>query len=112
MTWAYRDGCFSPDQIEDAKRYMRKRIFFLLLYVDPKTKDEYKDVDVCRAFDSLLTWFSGINVALNYPVHLIQVISLLEAAKLEYLNPAFDYSRYRKLVLDAGNEVLEIKEVE
>lgn len=110
--WPYRDGCFSTDQIDEAKKYMRRQIFFLLLYVDPKTKDKYENVDVVQAFDSVLTWFSGLNVALEYPAPLVQVISLLEAAKMEYQSPAFDFAKYRKLVLDAGCEVLKIKEVE
>lgn len=109
--WPYRDGCFSAEQIDEAKVYMRKQIYFLLLYVDPKLHEEYKDVDVNKAFDSILTWFSGLNVALNYPKALVRVISLLEAARTEYGRKGFSFEKYRKLVLDAGNEVLKIEEV-
>lgn len=106
--WPYREGAFDENQIEETKRRMRSQIFYLLLYVDKKESEHYQNVDVVQAIDSALTWFSGLNSALNYPPALVKVISLLEAAKSEYESSDFDFGRYRKLVLDAGNEVLKI----
>ena len=106
--WQYRDGAFDDDQIEDVKKRMRTQIYFLLLYADEQNKELYQNVDVCQAIDSALTWFSGLNSVLGYPPALVKVISLLEAAKSEYQSDAYDFKKYRKLVLDAGNEVLRI----
>lgn len=106
--WQYRDGVFDDGQIEDVKKRMRTQIYFLLLYVDERNKETYKNVDVCQAIDSALTWFSGLNSVLSHPPALIKVISLLEAAKSEYQSETYDFKKYRKLILDAGNEVLKI----
>jgi hypothetical protein len=106
--WAYREGSFDDGQIEATKKRMRSQIFYLLLYVDKREAENYEHVNVVQAIDNVLTWFSGLNVALNYPPALVKVISLLEAAKTEYERPDFDFGKYRKLILDAGNEVLKI----
>lgn len=110
MTYKY--GEFSNNQISETKEYIRKRIFFLLLIVDPKTKEEYKNVDVFQAFDCELRKIGGLNNILFEPPELVRVLSLLEAALIEFSSPNFSWTKYRKLVLDAGNEVLKIKEVE
>lgn len=109
--WSYKYGDFSDNQVKDTKEYMRKQIFFLLLYVDEKTKDNYKKVNVTDAFENILTWFGGLNSLLDYPQELVRVMSLLEAAKEHYTCEDFDFAKYRKLVLDAGAEVMKIKEV-
>lgn len=107
----YKYGEFSENQIQTTKIYLRKRIYFLLLIVDPKTRDNYKNVDIDEAFNSELLKIGGLNSILYEPPELVTVLSLLEAALLEYHNEDFSYAKYRKLVLDAGNEVLKIKEV-
>lgn len=110
--WKHKYGEFQENQVEDTKRFIRKQIYFLLLCVDPETKDEYKEIDVAVAFDGILRKISGLNSILFYPSELVKVISLLEAALLEYKSSDFQFGVYRKLILDAGNEVLKIKEVE
>lgn len=107
----YKYGDFSSNQIAETKKHMRKRIFFLLLIVDPATKEDYEGVDVSEAFNSELTKLAGLNSILFEPVELVTVISLLESALLEFQKEDFSFAKYRKLVLDAGNEVLKIKEV-
>ena len=109
--WKHKYGEFDPTQVEDAKKYIRKQIYFLLLYVDPNTKDEYPNVNVESAFNNILTKISGMNELLFYPAEIVVVLSLLEQALNEFKNPNFSFSVYRKLILDAGNEVLKIKEV-
>jgi len=109
--WQHKYGEFDSNQIEQTKKYMRKQIYFLLLYVDPNTKDEYPNVNVESAFNNILTKISGMNELLFYPAEIVVVLSLLEQALIEFKNPDFSFSVYRKLILDAGNEVLKIKEV-
>lgn len=110
--WKYKYGTFIDDQEQITKKYMQKQIYFLLLYVDKKTKDEYQGVDVLSAFNSILLWFGGLNDLLGNPAELVRVSALLEAAKNEYQSPDFNYAVYRKLVLDAGSEVMKIKGVD
>lgn len=107
----HKYGEFSSNQIIETKEYMRKRIFFLLLIADPKTKQEYTNVNVSEAFDCELKKIGGLNSILYEPPELVRIISLLEAALIEYNKGDFDWLKYRKLILDAGNEVLKIKEV-
>lgn len=108
----YKYGTFSQDQVIWSKEKMRKSIFFLLLIADPKTKNEYNNIDVNNAFKNLLYRLGGFNSMLEGEPKLIIVMSLLERALLEYNSTKFDFSIYRKLILDAGAEVQKIEEVD
>ena len=105
-------GTFSPEQIQKTKREIRKQIIFLLSIADPELKEKYTHIDVNAAFNSLLEELAGMNELLFCPPELVIVMSLLEAALKEYNNPNFVFSRYRKLVLDAGGKVEAIREVD
>lgn len=108
----HRYGEFTDYQMSETKKAIRKQIFFLLLYVDPKTKQEYENVNVKKAFNSLLHKLGGMNEILFCPPELVTIISLLQAALIEYKKEDFNFQAYRKLILDAGAEVDRIKEVE
>ena len=103
-------GELSSQQILSVKSHIRKSIFFLLLYVDPKTKDEYKDIDIPGAFRSLQNKLNGLNSMLLEPTEIVIVMSLLESALMEYQSECFDFVKYRKLILDAGAEIMRVKE--
>lgn len=103
-------GEFSEQQIKDTKKSLRGSIFFLLLCVDPKTSIEYENIDVEKSFQGLLLKIGGLNKLLFEQPELVTILSLLEAAKCEYMKDSFDYSLYRKLILDAGAEVEKLKE--
>lgn len=107
----YKYGTFTKGQIAETKVKLRKQIFFLLLIVDPDTKGNYINIDVNDAFQNLLNILDGCNELLYYPQELVTIAGLLESAKMEYNSDNFDFSKYRKLILDAGNKVLSIKEV-
>ena len=104
----YKYGEFSLEQMDDVKHLLRKKIFFLLLIVDPKTKDKYQDIDVNAAFVDVLNLIGGLNSLLNYPAKFVRISSLLERARTMCESDDFDFSQYRKVVLDAGNTVEEV----
>lgn len=106
----YKYGEYSQGQIQDLKKQMRKRIFFLLLCADEQFGDKYSNIDVPFAIESLLVEFSGLNELLLYPPELVRIMSMLVSAKNEYLKEDFEYQEYRRLILGAGAEVLKIKE--
>lgn len=110
--WNYKFGQFEEQQIDKVKKYMQKQIYFLLLYVDDATKEKYKNVNIEDAFNNILTWFGGLNDILLRPAELVRVMALLEAALLEYQSAEFNFGKYRKLILDAGSEVMKITEVQ
>ncbi len=103
-------GEYSSAQVSSIKSSIRKSIFFLLLYVDPETKDNYPNIDVADAFRSLQYRLNGLNsILLNSP-QVIETMSLLESALIELNSECFDYKKYRKLILDAGSEIMRVKE--
>ena len=104
-------GEFTQNQISLTKKSLRGSIFFLLLCVDKKTAYEYKEVDVNKCLKGLLLKIGGMNQLFMEPPELVTVMSLLQAAMIEYNNPEFDFKTYRKLILDAGAEVQKLKEV-
>ena len=106
----HKYGSFEKKQIHNAKEKLRKKIYFLLLIADPKTADEY-DVDVEAAFKNVQHVLDGYNSLVGYPKEVVWVASLLEKALLNYQGD-FNFQLYRKLILDAGREVMNIKEVE
>lgn len=108
----HKYGEFSPEQIRLVKKDIRKQIIFLLSIVDPELKEQYQHVDVNAAFHGLLDELGGMNSLLGEPPELVIVMSLLMAALNEYNSSDFKYSKYRKLVLDAGSKVNSIREVD
>lgn len=94
-------GQFTDIQLNDYKKKMHKDLFWLLLYKDPKTKEQYPDVDFNKYFIGIMKKLNGLNELLYFPVEMIDMMSLLQAAYQETKSKTFDYSLYRKLILDA-----------
>lgn len=107
----YKYGSFTGNQIAETKENMRKQIYFLLCIADPNKAEDYDNVDISQAFRNVLRTFGGLNDLLNTPKEFVTVMSLLDAAYLELQSDEYEWRIYRKLLLDAGSEVLKIKEV-
>lgn len=101
-------GHFDDLQIEEYKEKLHKEMFWLLLYKDPKTKDEFKNVDFEKYFINLMKKIDDLNTLLFYPVEIIAIMSLLQAALNETRSDDFNYRSYRKLILDAHSLVDKI----
>ena len=104
-------GEFSKNQIAQTKKSLRKSIFFLLVCVDKTTAPVDEEIDVNKSFKGLLLRLGGMNELFMEPPELVTVMSLLQAAMIEYNSPDFNFKTYRKLILDAGAEVDKLKEV-
>ena len=102
-------GDYSPTQIQSVKHSLQKSIFFLLLYVDPKTRDDYPEIDIDEAFRNIQLRLNGLNSILLEPPELVKTMSYLESA-WQIFNGDFDFTAYRKLILDAGAEIMKVKE--
>ena len=107
----HKYGNFTKQQMSLTKKSIRKQIFFLLLCVDPKTKNSYKHINVNDAFKGLLYKLDGLNSILGEPQELVDTMSLLEEALIQYNDPNFNFKLYRTLVLNAGSLIDTIKEV-
>lgn len=109
-----RYGEYTKPQLDDYKKKLHNKMFWLLLYKDPKTKDNYPEMDnesFNRYFDYLMKEIAGLNELFENPSEIIEISALLMAAWLETKKEEFDYQCYRKLVLDAHHLVDKIKEV-
>ena len=104
-------GEFTQNQIAQTKESLRKSIFFLLVCADEKTAPTDVEIDVNKCFKGLLLKIGGMNQLLMEQQELVTVMSLLQAAMMEYNSPDFDFKIYKKLILDAGAEVKKLKEV-
>ena len=49
-------GHFEDEQMENYKVKLHKELFWLLIYKDPKTRDEYLNVDFNKYFDGLTSY--------------------------------------------------------
>lgn len=109
----HKYGEFSQEQMQVTKEKLRKKIFYLLVACENEMqkKELDKTVSVDEAFTDVLNEINGLNDLLGCPPEIVDVMSLLNSARIEYKNPDFSFAMYRKLVLDAGNQVQAIKEV-
>lgn len=89
---------------------MHKELFWLLLYKDPKTYNEYSNVDFEKYFIGVMKKIDGFNELMYNPVEIVSVLSLLQAAYKESKKDSFNWGMYRKLILDAHNLIDKIKE--
>ena len=105
----HKYGEFADMQISDIKQVLRKRIFFLLLVAeDLEAKEKFPEVNLEQANTTLLWRIAGLNELLGEPTELVTVLSLLEEA-LNTIKTNFDFAKYRKLILDAGAEIMKIQ---
>ena len=90
----HKYGEFADMQISEIKEILRKRIFFLLLVAeDLETKEKFPEVNLEQANTTLLWRISGLNELLGNPTELVTVLN---------------FAKYRKLILDAGAEIMKI----
>lgn len=107
----HKYGEFADKQISEIKEILRKRIFFLLLVAEDETKlgkTKFPEINLEQANTTILWRISGLNELLGNPTELVTVLSLLEEAKRIINDETFNYEKYRKLILDAGAEVMKI----
>lgn len=104
----HKYGDFADMQVADIIQILRKRIFWLLLYAEDRdTGKNFPGVDLEKANTSLLWRIAGLNKLLGEPPELVTVLSLLEEA-LDNIKTDFNFAKYRKLILDAGAEIVKI----
>lgn len=101
-------GKYGENQLLNYRDKLHSKIFWLLIYKDPKTIDDYSYVDFDKYFRSLMKEINGLNDILMQPPKLIEMMSLLQAAYNETVAEKFNYRAYRKFILDAHNVLDEI----
>lgn len=105
-------GEYTENQIAEFKQRIRKKIYFLLLAVDENTADQFEHINKRKAFRSLLYELGGASSVFFEPAEIVECVNLLEEARKELFSKGFSFSKYRKLILDAGACIERIKEVD
>lgn len=104
----YKMKNLSKEQLEEMKTNLRKSIYYLLVCVDPQTKDQCTHVDVDRAFDNLFYRLDGLNELYEHPTGIVETCAFLKEANKEYHNNDFDFALYKKMIFDAGSACMKI----
>lgn len=103
----HKYGEFSKEQIECNAKIMHGQIHKLLLHKDTDFKNIvfFTEADFNNYFVNLLYRFGGLNELLGYPKHMVSLMSTLQAAYTEVNSENFNYSNFRRLILDAHGYV-------
>ena len=97
-------GQIENTQISDHKELLHKDVFKLLWMKE----ENYPQLD--RYFSSVLWKLTGYNSVFNNQAVMIDIISILETARLEAKKPNYNHSEYRKAILDSMSLIDKLKE--
>jgi len=100
----YKYGEFKSEQVHDYKKRMHSLVHWLLIYAE----EENPTID--KYFETVQTKLNGLNELIGYPTQLIEIMALVESAKLEYHSDCYEHSKYRGFILDAHELIDRIEE--
>ena len=75
----HKYGNFNESQFDEYKSRMRKKIFWLIIYTDPKTKEPYRDVDIVSYHKNIMEQISGLNSLLFHPSGVVDILCALDS---------------------------------
>lgn len=91
----HKYGTFPASQFEEYKKKMHSMVHWLLVY------QESNDPALLNYFSKVQLKLAGLNELLGNPSPMIDLMVLVEAARIEYEKPDFQHGLYRKMILDA-----------
>ncbi len=100
----YKYGELTSQQFHDYKDRLHSLIHWLLIYAEnnsPILNDYFVKVQYK---------LNGLNELINYPSELVEIMNLVESAKLEYMKNDFNFTLYRKMILDIHDLIDKIPE--
>lgn len=100
----YKYGEYPKSQFHDYKKRMHAWVHWLLIYAEEQESllDTY--------FDSVQLKMDGLNSLLGYPTQLIEIMNLIESAKIEFNKKNYSHKVYRKLILNIHELIDKIPE--
>lgn len=101
-------GNFDDLQFDNYKVVLHKKLFWLLLYKDPKICKKYEKINVSTYLVYLQKSLNGLNELLLYPEPMVRLMSTIQAIMIELRKENFDWKTYRSLVLSAHKIVDEL----
>jgi len=100
----YKYGEFPKEQIQQVKKRLQNSIFKLLYMKE----DGYEELD--SYFASLLWKIEGYNELFDYQETVLEILAILERARIEAQKSDYSHHFYRKAILDATSLVDKIHE--
>lgn len=95
----FKYGEFSDKQISCFSSHLHSMIHWLLVYA------EEGDKSLPNYFEKLQIKLAGINNLFDTNGDMVQLMALIESAKLIYVTEPFDWRQYRKMILDAHSVI-------
>lgn len=84
-----------PDtQFNDYKQHLHSLVHWFLVYADTD------DPALPGYFEKVQYKLIGLNELLGYPEQILEIMNLLESARLEYMKPKRNHKLYRRTILD------------
>lgn len=90
----YKYGVYPQEQFEGYKQRIHSLVHWLLIYAEQESPilNDY--------FDKLQYKLDGLNELIKYPAQLVEIMALIESARIEYNKPNYNYKIYRKTIFD------------
>lgn len=89
-------------QFEQYRKRLHSLIHWLLVYADSNNPI------LTQYFDTVQYKLLGLNSLLNYPEQIIEMMNLLESARIEYGKEGRNMRKYRRTILDIHDLVDKI----
>lgn len=108
----YLYGSFTGEQIKKTAQQMHNDVHRLLLYKDKKIEEKIfeNDEEFLNYYKNLLYRFGGMNTLLKEPPMFVYLISTLQAGYNDVTSDDFQYTRFRKAILDCHGYIKAIFE--
>lgn len=100
----YKYGEYKNEQFHEYKKRIHNLIHWLLIYA------EEKNPNLNNYFEKVQYKLNGLNELINYPSQLVEIMSLVESARIEYNKIDYKHSIYRKIILDIHELIDKIPE--
>lgn len=90
----HKYGTYPSSQFINYKERLHNLIHWLLIYA------EENNPNLNDYFDRVQYKLNGLNELIKYPPQLIEIMNLIESARIEYNKENYSHKVYRKIILD------------
>ena len=102
MTGKY--GTISDEQFEKFKKKLHSKVHWLLIYKEKGGCDSYENY-----FTETMKYFNSLNAVLGDSVEVLDILVVLQAAFDEVQKKDFDFSVFRKKILEAHSIIEKMR---
>lgn len=100
----YKYGEYPNEQFNEYRKRIHNLVHWLLIYA------EEKNPNLNNYFTKVQYKLDGLNELINHPSQLIEIMNLVESARIEYNKVNYSHSVYRKIILDIHELIDKIPE--